>query len=319
MSLIVDLEKIKIIHGHSDYVETIAVSHMSGTVMTCGRDGKVLLWDSCLNESVFSWIPYNGRELYHADMSDDTNIILACNSQSKEAILFNRITHESFSVPLLEYCHSPRLNCKDMSIVSHFGKTIYKIHLFNHKGVERICNVGSPIRSCHYFRSKEHLIVVTKNGLVQIIDLSRKMLIATLPKYYSKIAFITSSYDNSFIAVGDKRENIVDLWKIDLCSQRVLLEKIVTFCIPNNLHKALLSNVQVAFIDESCAFVCPIPMPLFFVDFRRGEIQIFDDIGYCDNFLVNPKQNLIYLPYGKINGSVIVFSYKKSLSDDTES
>ena len=311
------LEQVKLLDGHSDLVETIAVSSLTDTIMTGGRDGKVLFWNSSSSIPIFSWVPYGGLELYHADMSDDASVVLACHSQYKEAILYDKITCKSRLVPLLEYCRPPMLSGDGRSIVSYSNNSIYRIHLSEHKGIEYICKTSSTIHICQYFRHRDCALVVNQKGHVLIVDLLSNSIRAVLPQVYRKIAFEAIFHDDSLIAIANKNENTIDLWKIELCSNRTLVEKKNSFRIPSSMRGSLFSNARIFFTDVSHAFVCAIPSPLSFVDFNCGEIQTFDGIGYCNNYFVDREKKLIYLPYGKTNGNVAVFSYRWGTASTT--
>ena len=200
----ITLEQRVILNGHSDFVETIAVSPADDTVMTGGRDGKILLWKLGVTEPVFSWNPYNGIELYHSDMSYDTNMILACFSQYKEALVYNRATQQSRAVPLLEHCHCPTMSRDGSAIISYSDRIVYRIHLSEHKGIECVYKSNSPIRFCQYLRDRESVLILNQNGQIQIVDILTKTVTVNLPQIYPKIGFVHTSCDDSFIVVGDK-------------------------------------------------------------------------------------------------------------------
>ncbi|MDR0390549.1 MAG: WD40 domain-containing protein [Planctomycetaceae bacterium] len=320
------IDLVKILDSHTDLVESLVLSRKHGVLMSAGRDGKLLLWDTVglACKPFFSWAPYNGIELYHSDVSNDLRFVLCCFSQYKEAMVYDRTLQHKFCVPLLEHCQLPCFASDNNSIVSHNNKIVYRIDLCNHGGIKRIFKVDSNINFFHWFKKRDCILLSTTKGYVYIIDSQVGSPRAILPKYYRKIAFICTAIDDSFIVIGDRKERQIDIWKIDNSSDKTDIELI---CV-HSLNQHWLDDTKkfqkfndgfICFINYDHAFVSGVTHPLCYIDFANQVSESLDRIGYCDSIVIDNHNNIIYAPLlssdakpehlGEL-GQLGVYSYK---------
>ncbi|MDR1268663.1 MAG: hypothetical protein LBK82_03990, partial [Planctomycetaceae bacterium] len=198
-------KQVKILKGHADIIESLVFSCNHNSLLSAGHDGKLLLWDTKLRKSYFSWLPYDGIELYHADLSEDTRFVLACFSQYKEVKVYDRISKQIFCIPLLEYCQCPRFSNQNTSVISHTNRFVYQIDFCNHSGVKCLFKPDSKIKFFYLFKSRKSILISTQRGIVYILDTQTGLPIAIIPHTYSNITFVSVSADDSLVFIGDKK------------------------------------------------------------------------------------------------------------------
>jgi WD40 repeat protein len=311
-------KQVKILKGHTDLIESLVFSYNHNSLLTAGRDGKLLLWDTKLQKSYFSWSPYDGIELYHADLSEDTRFVLACFSQYKEVKVYDRISEQIFCIPLLEYCQYPRFSIKNTSIISHTNRFVYQIDFCNHSGVKCLFKPDSKIKFFHFFKSRKLILISTQRGIVYIIDTQTGLPIAIIPHTYSNITFVSVSADDSLVFIGDIKNRCIDIWKIDIHPLKIHIEHVRSYKLEQEWSKEIfgcdiLYYGSFYFTDMEHAFVCSYQIHLAYINLSHKQYQILGELGYCDTIAIDEDNKIVYCPCNKEQaeypGSLGVFSY----------
>jgi len=299
MSIILNMISIKNIitlSKHTDLTESLALSHDEQVLMSAGRDGNLLCWDTISHDIIHSWCPYNGFELYHADMSGNSRFALACFGQYKEIHVIDMTTKQSFFVPLLEHCTFPLFGV-DNSIISFTKNLVYKIDITGHNGINFIFRADSRINTFQISRSRKNIIISTRKNTIHLLDALSGFPRAVIPKKYSKIAFISVSDDDSWLVIGDKQANCIDVWRLCMDKSQVLLTLVASHSSVHKWCENIFECEYFNLVSQDNAYVCGTLTPLIYIDFTHQKAQVIDkEIGYVASIAINKNMKKIYIP-----------------------
>jgi len=316
----IEIKNIDILKNHTDLPETLLLRNNNEILMSAGRDGKVNLWNTESQEVFFSWLPYNGIELHHADFSIDMRFLLVHFGMYNEARVIEMESRRVFDVPLLtDYCCSPCF-APNNSIVSYIHNFVYHIDICNHQGIKVLFKADSRILSLTWFYSRKYFVLLTRKGVVSVVDASSGHPVVVIPQKYLNPDFIYISQDDLLVIIGYKKSNCIDIWRVDFNESCVKTELINSFTEMKSLFRDKYGDCRygyINFMSSDTTFVCGVITPLTYVDcstHEAQEIQVHDKkVGYIECIAIDVSKKKIIIPLGGDNmpGTIGVITYEQ--------